>query len=89
MTVRHYTFTATGGGQPALRCPEVTHGRHCRTVSWGYDPEHTDSPRPYTLAELADRPECPHRYAYPDHGQYLQGWSLWRALRRDPYVEYR
>ncbi|GAB2858212.1 hypothetical protein GCM10022221_67130 [Actinocorallia aurea] len=58
------------------------HGQHCR-VPWGYDPAHTDRRRPYTLDELADRNEPPHRYAYPDTAAYLDAWHLWRALRRD------
>lgn len=58
------------------------HGPGC-AVPWGYDPAHTDSPRPYTLAELQARPEPPHRYAYPDVEAYRQGFYLWRALLRD------
>lgn len=58
------------------------HGRSC-TVPWGYDPDHTDTDRPYTLDELATRISGPHRYAYPDAQAYLEGWALWKALRRD------
>lgn len=58
------------------------HGRSC-SVPWGYDPAHTDSPRPYTVNELADRFEGPHRYAYPTVAAYEEGFALWRALRRD------
>lgn len=58
------------------------HGRRC-SIPWGYDRDHTDSDRPYTLAELAVRAECPHFYAYPTPDDYLAGWNLWRALRRD------
>ncbi|TDC02111.1 hypothetical protein E1091_01525 [Micromonospora fluostatini] len=54
----------------------------CR-IPWGYDEQHTDSSRPYTLDELAERAEGPHRYAYPSHEEYLQGWRLWRALSVD------
>lgn len=58
------------------------HGPACG-IPWGYDPAHTDSPRPYTLEELHGRAEPPHRFAYPDGRAYLEGWALWRALRRD------
>lgn len=58
------------------------HGPGCHK-SWGYDPPHTDSVRPYTLDELEGREEGPHRYAYPTTEAYLEGWYLWRALRRD------
>lgn len=58
------------------------HGPSCR-IPWGYDSEHTDSPHPYTLAELVERAEAPHRYAYASVRDYEQGFSLWRALRRD------
>jgi hypothetical protein len=50
---------------------------------WGYDRAHTDSRFPYTLDELAERTEGPHRYAYPTADAYSEGWALWRALRRD------
>jgi hypothetical protein len=66
----------------SIRRCEPPHGPHCPTP-WGYDPEHTDSDRPYTVQELAVRPNGPHRYAYPDTDQYVRGWALWRALRRD------
>ncbi|GIH95317.1 hypothetical protein ACFFMN_23435 [Planobispora siamensis] len=58
------------------------HGPRCR-VPWGWDPAHTDSARPYSVEELAIRPDCPHRYAYATVEDYLQGWRLWRAMRRD------
>lgn len=58
------------------------HGRGCR-VLWGYDQDHTDSDRPYTLDELAVRKDGPHRYAYPTDEAYKEGWHLWLALRRD------
>ncbi|WP_086685857.1 hypothetical protein [Streptomyces pseudogriseolus] len=58
------------------------HGRTC-SVPWGYDRSHTDSTRPYTVHELADRFEGPHRYAYPTADAYEEGFALWRALRRD------
>jgi hypothetical protein len=58
------------------------HGPGCR-VAWGWDREHSDSDRPYTVDELAARHENPHFYAYPDEDAYLRGWNLWRALRRD------
>ncbi|PRX91971.1 hypothetical protein [Allonocardiopsis opalescens] len=58
------------------------HGPTC-TTPWGYDPAHTDSRRPYTIHELANREAMPHRYAYPTVDDYLAGWKLWLALRRD------
>lgn len=58
------------------------HGPSCRTP-WGYDLAHTDSVRPYTVEELADRAEAPHRYAYPTLEEYEAGFRLWRAMRRD------
>lgn len=58
------------------------HGAGC-VVPWGYNPDHTDSDRPYTLDELNARREAPHRYAYPTLAAYLEGFHLWRALRRD------
>ena len=58
------------------------HGRRCR-LPWGFDRAHTDSPRPYTDQELADRPEPPHRHAYSSHKAYLEGHHLWRVMRRD------
>lgn len=58
------------------------HGRGCR-VPWGWDETHTDSSRPYTLDELLIRTDPPHRYAYPSTEDYVKGWRLWRALRRD------
>lgn len=58
------------------------HGRGCR-VPWGYDEDHTDSDRPYTVDELAARADCPHRYAYPDDEAYIAGFKLWLALRHD------
>ena len=61
------------------------HGQGCRTP-WGYDPDHTDSHRPYPVDELAARADSPHRYAYPDHQAYLDGWTLWKALRRDGFL---
>lgn len=58
------------------------HGAGCR-VPWGYDEAHTDSSRPYTLDELAERPDAPHRYAYPTVRDYERGFYLWRALQVD------
>lgn len=58
------------------------HGRGC-AIRWGYDREHTDTDRPYTVDELADRDEGPHFYAYPSHDDYVAGWTLWKALLRD------
>ena len=58
------------------------HGPDCRTP-WGYDQAHTDSPHPYTLSELAEREQGPHRFAYPTVESYELGWYTWRALRRD------
>lgn len=52
-------------------------------MPWGGDVEHSDSSRPYTVDELAVRAEAPHRFAYPDGRAYVEGWALWRALRRD------
>ncbi|CAL9326856.1 hypothetical protein [Streptomyces sp. SudanB91_2054] len=63
------------------------HGRACRTP-WGYDPAHTDSSRPYTVEELANRYEAPHRYAYPSTEEYVKGFRTWRALRRDQEPTY-
>ncbi len=78
-----FTGTAAAGPirpHPGARCR--IHGPGC-AVPWGYDREHTDSDQPYTLAELAGRQDCPHFYAYPSCEDYLEGWNLWRALRRD------
>jgi hypothetical protein len=58
------------------------HGPLCRTP-WGYDRAHTDQRYPYTAEQLAVRKEVPHRYAYPSTEEYLTGWRLWLALRRD------
>lgn len=58
------------------------HGRGC-AVRWGYDQEHTDSNRPYTVDELSERIEAPHRYAYPTVRDYELGFYIWRAMRRD------
>lgn len=58
------------------------HGPGC-SVRWGYDPEHTDSDRPYTVDELGERLDAPHRYAYPTVREYEQGFHIWRAIRRD------
>lgn len=79
------SFTVTAGASsprpyPGARCR--IHGPGCG-VPWGYDRDHTDSDLPYTLAELAERTDCPHFYAYPTSEDYLEGWNLWRALRRD------
>lgn len=63
------------------------HGRDCRVV-WGYDRAHTDSTRPYTTEELAERESAPHRYAYPTVGEYRDGFTLWRALQRDARPTY-
>jgi hypothetical protein len=48
------------------------HGPGCSTP-WGYDRDHTDSDRPYTLDELAIRQSVPHFYAYPTSEDYLEG----------------
>lgn len=74
------SFRAAPPGYPT--CTRTVHDRHCR-IPWGYDPQHVDSDRPYTVGELATRQEGPHRFAYPDIDQYVQGWQLWQALRRD------
>lgn len=58
------------------------HGRCC-SVPWGYDEEHTDSARPYTVDELGDRVEAPHYHAYPSNREYELGFRIWRAMRRD------
>ena len=58
------------------------HGRGC-AIRWGYDQDHSDTDRPYTLDELADRSDGPHFYAYPSHDEYVAGWQLWKALLRD------
>jgi hypothetical protein len=58
------------------------HGRGC-AVRWGYDQEHTDSDRPYTVDELGERVEAPHRFAYPTVRDYELGFYTWRAMRRD------
>ena len=58
------------------------HGEGC-AVPWGYDRDHTDSDRPYSVAELGDRQEAPHRYAYQSVREYEQGFCIWRAMRRD------
>lgn len=58
------------------------HGKGC-TVRWGYDREHTDSDRPYSVDELGERIEAPHRYAYPSVREYELGFRTWRAMRRD------
>lgn len=58
------------------------HGPTCG-IPWGYDPGHTDQRHPYTLAELAERTEPPHRYAYPTSSEYVQGFHLYRAIKRD------
>lgn len=55
---------------------------NCR-IPWGYDGDHTDSDRPYTLDELAARRDPPHRYAYPTVDEYVFAFKLWRSLRRD------
>lgn len=58
------------------------HGEGC-AVPWGYDRDHTDSDRPYSVAELGGRLEAPHRYAYPTVSEYEQGFHIWRAMRLD------
>lgn len=58
------------------------HGEACH-VPWGYDKAHTDSLRPYTVEELSDRMEAPHRHAYPTARDYERGFYLWRAMRLD------
>ncbi|MBG7704834.1 hypothetical protein HCJ76_43935 [Streptomyces sp. MC1] len=63
------------------------HGEGCH-VTWGYDRAHTDSRRPYTTEELAEREAAPHRYAYPAVQAYERGFRLWRALRRDAQPTY-
>lgn len=59
-----------------------THGPGCR-VPAGYDREHSDSDRPYTVDELAVRGSGPHFGAYGSSEEYMAGWNLWKALRRD------
>lgn len=73
-------FHAAPGGYPV--CLRTAHSRRC-PIPWGYDPDHTDQTFPYTLEQLAVRREVPHRYAYPSHREYLEGFRLWRALLRD------
>jgi hypothetical protein len=73
-------MTADLSGFPAAGCR--LHGPGC-SVPWGYDPDHTDQRHPYTVEQLAVREVCPHRYAYPTPGAYIDGWRLWRAFRRD------
>jgi hypothetical protein len=63
------------------------HGEGCH-VAWGYDRAHTDSTRPYTTEELAERLEGPHYYAYPTLEAYQEGYALWLALRRDARPTY-
>ncbi|MGW7087485.1 hypothetical protein ACWGH2_28865 [Streptomyces sp. NPDC054871] len=58
------------------------HGPSCRTA-WGYDQQHTDSDHPYSVSELADRAEAPHRYAYATNRDYELGFYTWRSMRRD------
>lgn len=58
------------------------HGAGC-SAPWGWDRDHTDSERPYTVDELAVRVDGPHFFAYPDADEYEAGWRLWRALRQD------
>lgn len=63
-----------------VRCPRNTHGPAC-PVPRGWDPDHSDQLYPYTLEQLAGRPEAPHRYAYPGVHEYEQTFHLWRVLR--------
>jgi hypothetical protein len=77
-----YSFTFTSAAPAPIACRSPVHGRHCK-VPWGWDRDHTDQDRPYTLDELAARQDCPHFYAYPDEDGYVAGWRLWRALRVD------
>jgi len=77
-----FEFTVTVDPGVPNGGPCRLHGRRC-TIPWGWDPAHTDSPRPYTLEELETRQECPHFYAYPDEQAYLLGWHIWRQMHRD------
>jgi hypothetical protein len=81
MTSFSFTFSVA----PSATCsmpPCQIHGLPCRTAL-GWDEAHTDSGRPYTLDELEDRPEPPHRFAYPDADAYTVGFYIWRQIRRD------
>lgn len=71
-----------------IREPRCRAGHPNCCVPWGYDEAHTDSDRPYTLDELAERETAPHRYAYPTLDEYLYGFKLWRSLRRDARLTY-
>jgi len=82
MSEVRYEWRALAGTAPMRRCAQPTHGRHC-AVPWGWDPDHSDQLEPYTVDQLAQRVNCPHRWAYPSTGAYLHGHALWRALRRD------
>lgn len=75
-------FAVTAGGGVPNGGPCRLHGRPC-TIPPGWDRDHTDSPRPYTLDELEQRQECPHFGAYPDDDAYLLGWHIWRQIHRD------
>lgn len=58
------------------------HGPSC-TAPPGWDREHSDSDRPYTVDELAARTQGPHFGAYDSYEDYMAGWALWKALLRD------
>lgn len=81
-TVLVLTFTAAATTAPPNGGTCRLHGPTC-TIPWGWDTAHTDSPDPYTLAQLEGRTEPPHLHAYPTADAYRQGWHLWRALRWD------
>lgn len=72
-----FTVTASPGPPSRCRCPDPC------PIRPGWDRAHSDSDRPYTLAELEHREDAPHFYAYPTVEEYEQGFYLWRAIRRD------
>lgn len=74
-----FAFTVVSSPVPPgpCRCPAPC------PIPPGWDKAHTDSARPYTLDELEHREDAPHFHAYPDEDGYLQGFYLWRAIRRD------
>lgn len=82
MSEVRYELRGLAGTAPMRRCAQSAHGRHC-AVPWGWDPDHSDQQTPYTVDQLAQRIDCPHRWAYSSTEAYLRGHALWRALRRD------
>lgn len=76
-----FTFESSPTGPPDAG-PCRIHGPACR-IPWGWDHDHTDSPRPYTLDELEARQDPPHFFAYPTYEEYERGFYLWRAIFRD------